>query len=196
LQAFHAANYTLDGATLRLAGDYDIESIKSLWSHQSIGPSTEAKDSVTSELTHVDKAQVYFYDVPGAKQSVLRLSRPALAATDPDYPLADALNFPLGAIYTSKLNTQLRVEKGYTYGIRSGFNGGKDNGTFAVSSSVRSNVTKESLDLIRNILASYGPETTEKDLANLKDALLRGQALKTETLGDKLSMLGEIDAYG
>jgi len=33
-------------------------------------------------------------------------------------------------------------------------------------------------------------------LAELKDALLRGQALKTETLGDKLSMLGEIDAYG
>jgi len=117
--------------------------------------------------------------VPGAKQSVLRLSRPALSATDPDYPLAEAINFPLGGIYTSKLNTELRVEKGYTYGIRSGFNGGKENGTFAVSSSVRSNVTKESLELIRNILANHGPETTE-----------------AETLGDKLSMLGEIDAYG
>ena len=61
---------------------------------------------------------------------------------------------------------------------------------------MRSNVTKESLDLIRNILASHGPETTEADLQELKDALLRGQALKTETLNDKLRMLGEIDAYG
>ncbi len=195
LQNFHAANYTLDGATLRLAGDYNAASVKSLWD-QNIGPDTAAKAAVTSELTPVEAAQIYFYDVPGAKQSVLRLSRPALAATHPDYPLADALNFPLGGIYTSKLNTQLRVEKGYTYGIRSGFNGGKDNGTFAVSSSVRSNVTKESLALIRDILASHGPETTEEDLAELKDALLRGQALKMETLGDKLGMLGEIDTYG
>ena len=196
LQAFHAANYTLDGATFRLAGDYSVDSVKSLWNSSDIGPDTEAKAAVTSSLTPVEDAQIYFYNVPGAKQSVLRLSRPALAATASDYPLAQAINFPLGGIYTSKLNTQLRVEKGYTYGIRSGFDGGKDNGTFAVSSSVRSNVTKESLELIRDILASYGPETTEEDLAELKDALLRGQALKTETLGDKLSMLGEIDAYG
>jgi zinc protease len=92
--------------------------------------------------------------------------------------------------------TVLRVEKGYTYGIRSGFNGGRDNGTFAVSSSVRTNVTKESLALIRDILANHGPETTEAQLTELKAALLRGQALKMETLNDKLGMLGEIDAYG
>jgi zinc protease len=196
LKAFHAAYYTLEGASLRLAGDYDTNRVKSVWDKAEIGPDTAAKTPAKSSLAAVSEGQIYFYDVPGAKQSVLRLSRPALAATDADYPLAEALNFPLGGIYTSKLNTQLRVEKGYTYGIRSGFNGGKDNGTFAVSSSVRSNVTKESLDLIRSILASHGPETTEEDLALLKDALLRGQALKTETLGDKLSMLGEIDAYG
>ena len=45
-------------------------------------------------------------------------------------------------------------------------------------------------------MASHGPETTQADLQELKGALLRGQALKTETLNDKLGMLGEIDAYG
>jgi len=195
LEDFHAANFTLDGASLRLAGDYNAAEVKTVWD-KAIGPDTTAKSKALSELTPVESAKIYFFDVPGAKQSVLRLSRPALSAADQDYPLAEALNFPLGGIYTSKLNTQLRVEKGYTYGIRSGFNGGKENGTFAVSSSVRSNVTKESLELIRNILASHGPETTQTDLAELKDALLRGQALKTETLNDKLSMLSEIDAYG
>ena len=195
LKSFHETHYVFSGATLRLAGDFNHQAVREAFAVEGLGAG-EILPPAASELTPVEKAQVYFYDVPGAKQSVLRLSRPALAATDPNYPLADALNFPLGGIYTSKLNTQLRVEKGYTYGIRSGFNGGKDNGTFAVSSSVRSNVTKESLELIRNILANHGPETTEEQLAELKDALLRGQALKTETLGDKLSMLGEIDAYG
>ena len=195
LKDFHARNYRLDGATLRLAGDFKHQAVRDAFSLVEFG-SGEAQPSTPSQLTSVTESKIYFYDVPGAKQSILRLSRPALSAKEKDYPLAEALNFPLGGIYTSKLNTQLRVEKGYTYGIRSGFNGGKENGTFAVSSSVRSNVTKESLELIRNILASHGPETTEEDLAGLKDALLRGQALKTETLNDKLSMLGEIDNYG
>ena len=191
----HTSYFTLNGASLRLAGDFKHQAVRDAFAVEGLGTG-EALATTSSDLSPVSDAKVYFYDVPGAKQSVLRMSSPALAATDTDYPLADAINFPLGGIYTSKLNTQLRVEKGYTYGIRSGFNGDKDNGTFAVSSSVRSNVTKESLELIRNILATHGPETTEAELAEVKDALLRGQALKTETLNQKLGMLGEIDAYG
>jgi len=133
--------------------------------------------------------------VPGAKQSVLRIERPSLPATAPDFALAEAINFPLGGIYTSKLNTALRVEKGYTYGIRSGFNGDLDRGTFSVRSSVRTNVTKESIDLVREILENYGTEFTQEELDIMKGALLKGQALKNETLSDKLRMLGEISAY-
>ena len=195
LKAFHSKYYTLNGASLRIAGDFKHQAIRDAFSMENFG-SAETLPAASSDLTEVGGAKIYFYDVPGAKQSVLRLSHPALGATHPDYALAEALNFPLGGIYTSKLNTQLRVEKGYTYGIRSGFDGNRENGTFAVSSSVRSNVTKESLELIRNILETHGPETTQADLQELKDALLRGQALKTETLNDKLGMLGEIDAYG
>ena len=195
IKAFHAAHYTLDGAAVRLAGNYDEERVKALWG-KAIGPNIDAKPPVHSELSPVETAKIYFYDVPGAKQSVLRMSRPALAATDSDYPLAEAVNFPLGGIYTSKLNSALRVEKGYTYGIGSGFSGNKENGTFNVSSSVRTNVTKESVALIRDILGQHGPETTKEELTELKEALLRGQALKTETLNDKIGMLGQINAYG
>ena len=195
LKNFYQAHYDFSGASLRIAGAFDKSKVKTAFDN-ALGTVEVSLIPQSEQLTPVNEAKVYFYDVPGAKQSVLRLSRPALAATDADYPLADAINFPLGGIYTSKLMTQLRVEKGYTYGIRSGFNGGKDTGTFSVSTSVRSNVTKESLALIRDILAKYGPETTEAELAELKEALLRGQALKMETLNDKLGMLGEIDAYG
>lgn len=196
LKAFHAGHYGLAGAALRVAGDYDEAAVKAAWDGSDIGPDLAAKTPAAETLSPVDEAKIYLYNVPGAKQSILRMTRPALSATDADYPLAEAINFPLGGIYTSKLNTVLRVEKGYTYGIRSGFDGNRESGTFAVSSSVRSNVTKESIALIREILANHGPETTEEDLAQLKDALIRGQALKTETLRDKLGVLGEMDAYG
>ncbi len=194
LKAFHSAYYTLNGATLRLAGDFKHQAVRDAFAHDDFGGG-EALPPVTQELTPVTDARIYFFDVPGAKQSVIRMSRPALAATDADYPLANAVNFPLGGIYTSKLNTTLRVEKGYTYSIGSGFSGARTSGTFGLSTSVRSNVTKESLVLIREVLSNHGPETTEAQLSKLKDALLRGQALNTETLGDKLDMLGQIDTY-
>ena len=101
-----------------------------------------------------------------------------------------------GGIYTSKLNTELRVNKGYTYGIGSGFNGAKDSGRFNINSSVRTNVTLESLEIIKDIVGNYGPDFTDEDLAMMKDALLRGQALKSETLGDKLSIINNISNYG
>ena len=92
--------------------------------------------------------------------------------------------------------TELRVNKGYTYGVRSSFNGSADRGTFGVRSSVRSNVTLESLTIIRDIVNNFGPKFTDENLATMKEALLRGQALKNETLSDKLNMVSEISSYG
>ena len=179
-----------------MAGDYDRKSVTSIWSDDTLFDARKIEPRAVQTLSPDSDAKIYFYDVAGAKQSILTLSRPALSRKDPDYPLAEAINFPLGGIYTSKLNTRLRVEKGYTYGIRSFFPADIDGGRFTVGSSVRSNVTTESIALIREILANHGPETTEEDLVELKDALLRGQALKAETLNDKLRILGEIDSFG
>jgi len=195
LKAFHSAYYLLSDAKLRIVGDYSIPDVKAKFG----SGSAIAQDDIRvapGQAKLVTESKVYFYDVPGAKQSVLRIERPSLTAKDKDYPLAEAINFPLGAIYTSKLMSKLRVEKGYTYGIRSGFNGSEDRGSFNIRSSVRTNVTKESIDLIRDIVGNYGKDFTQDELDIMKGALLRGQALKNETLSDKLSMLGEVSAYG
>ena len=197
LKAFYAAHYAPEGTQLRIVGDVDERAVKSAFGGLADSWDTDgspAKSWPTAEP--IEKSTLYFYDVPESKQSVIRMERPALTAMDPDYPLATAMNFLLGGIYTSELNTELRVNKGYTYGIRSGFDGDKDRGSFRVSSSVRTNVTLESLELIKDIVGSYGPDFTEDDLAVMKDALLRGQALETETLSAKLGVLGNISSYG
>jgi len=195
LKKFHSAYYSLSDAKLRIVGDYSPSDVEEKFGS---GPAIVQDDIrvVPRKANPVTESKVYFYDVPGAKQSVLRIERPSIPATHRDYPMAEAINFPLGGIYTSKLNTTLRVEKGYTYGIRSGFNGSGDRGTFGVRSSVRSNVTKESIELIRDIVGNYGPDFTQEELDVMKGALLRGQALQNETLSDKLRMLGEVSAYG
>ena len=197
LQAFYAENYTPVRAKLRVVGAVNKSGVEKAFAGIAKNWKGGQRDNlILPPSANIEKSKIYFYDVPGAKQSILRIQRPSLKATDVDYPLAKAVNFPLGGIYTSELNTELRVNKGYTYGIRSSFNGGADRGLFAISSSVRSNVTLESLSLIRDIVKNYGSEFTAEDLSTTKEALLRGQALKNETLSDKLSMLGEISTYG
>ncbi len=142
------------------------------------------------------KSQVYFYDVPDAKQSVIRIGYPALAATDKDFYPATVMNYILGGGgFASQLTQELREGKGYTYGISSGFSGSKSMGTFTVASNVRANVTLESLQAIKVILENYGKNYSEKDLETTKGFLIKSNARAFETAGSKLGMLENISKY-
>ena len=158
-----------------------------------------ARDVVFSEYILAEvpqQAQVYFYDVPNAKQSVLRFGYRALAATDEDYYPASVTNYILGGGgFASRLTQQLREGKGYTYGIGSSFSGTDIPGPFIIGSGVRSNVTYESAVLVKDILANYGSTFTEHDLEVTKSFLLKSNARAFETTNSKLNMLANISAY-
>ena len=196
VKAFHANHFDLSTATLNIAGSFETETAKDLFGDLQDVVETPLTPKALPALAPVNETEIYFYNVPEAKQSVIQMARPALPITDPDYAKLEALNFPLGGIYTSKLNTTLRVDKGYTYGIRSFASGNASHGQFGVRTSVRTNATKESLALIRDILKSHASEMEAKELEDTKEALLRGQALKNETLGDKLRLVQEITRNG
>lgn len=195
LRAFYAKNYTQHGMLIRIAGDVDAASVSSSLAGFAKLDKEEVASISLNPPNAVAETRIYFYDMPDAKQSVLRMERPAMSVLDDDYRLAQDINFPLGGIYTSKLMTTLRVDKGYTYGIRSRFSGGRDRGAFTIGSSVRTNVTKESIELILDIIGRYGSEFNEADLATMKEALIRGQALENETLADKLALVRDISYY-
>jgi zinc protease len=143
------------------------------------------------------KPVVYFYDVPDAKQSVIRFGYPALAATDPDYYPATVMNYILGGGgFASRLTQQLREGKGYTYGINSFFAGTKSPGPFTIASSVRTNVTLESAQLVKNILEQFGSQYSEEDLQTTKSFMIKSNARAFETAGAKLNMLEQISKYG
>ena len=142
-------------------------------------------------------AKVYFVDVPDAKQSVLRVGNRALAATDMDYYPATVTNYILGGGgFASRLTQQLRDGTGYTYGIGSNFAGSKSAGPFTIASGVRSNVTLESTQLVKQILQSYGPTFSAADLDTTKDFLIKSNARAFETSNAKLGMLDNVSKYG
>ena len=144
----------------------------------------------------VEKSQLYFVDFPKAKQSQIRIGYLALAATDPDYYPAVVMNYKLGGSFNSFVNMILREEKGYTYGARSGFSGGKVIGAFAASSAVQSNATFESVKIFKEELEKYRNKISDADLEFTKNALILSNARRFETLGALMGMLTDIDNYG
>ena len=140
--------------------------------------------------------RIYFVDVPGASQSVIRVGAIALAETDPDFFPASVMNLRLGGVFVSRLNQVLREQKGYTYGASSRFSGSDLPGPFTVGTGVRSNVTLESVELIRDILAGYADGFTPEDLDMTQSYLIRSNALAFETLGSKIGVLEKISSLG
>jgi zinc protease len=147
-------------------------------------------------MATADKARLYFYDVPDAKQSNFLFSTPAPARADPDYyPLAVANYILGGGGFASRLTQQLREGKGYTYGIRSRVEGGLD-GRFVIESPVRANVTLEAAQLTRQVVGDYGRTFTPADLTTTKGFLTKSRAFAFESPQGKLTLLANVGDYG
>jgi zinc protease len=197
LRAYHAQKLAPSLAMFHVAGaiaEADVtaalQGISARWS----GTAPELPGPPVWDPT---RSGLYFVDVPNASQSVLNIGYLALRQTDDDFWPARILNFRLGGGgFASELLLVLREGKGYTYGIGSNFSGTTFPGPFLISSSVRSNVTLESLTLIKDIVSDFGPEFDAEDLASTQGFLLKANAGAFETLGDKLGLLSDMSTYG
>ena len=198
LKAFYNANLSPSVARLHVVGALGQGQVTTGLSKLTDG--WKAKEVATPEWPVArmpEQATVYFYDVPGAKQSVLRIGNPSLSATDADYYPATVMNYILGGGgFASRLTRELRETKGYTYGIRSGFDGGKTSGEFSIGSGVRSNVTLESMQAIKQILEDYPETFSEADLETTRGFLTKSNARAFETAMAKINVLENMSAYG
>lgn len=179
------------GAVDQASAEASLVSLNERWLKRETQPN-EIPDPESSQ-----KNAVYFYDVPGAKQSVIYLGYLALAETDADYYPATVMNYILGGGgFASRLTQELRVNKGYTYGIRSGFSGSGYRGPFTISTSVQSKITLEAAQSIIEIIEDYGATYSEADLATTKGYLIKSNARGFESAGAKLEFLNLTSAYG
>lgn len=198
LKAFYAKSVSPSMARMHLVGALGKAKVTSSLSKLGTAwASKKVEIPVYKSPAAPAKSQVYFYDIPDAKQSVIRIGYPALAATDADYYPANVMNYILGGGgFASQLTQQLREGKGYTYGINSSFTGTRSPGTFTIATPVRTNVTLESLQLVRSIVSDFGKNYTDADLATTKGFLIKSNARAFETAGAKLGMLENISKYG
>ncbi len=197
LRDFHARTLVPELAAFHVAGAVDHDAVMASLQGLAEGWEGTAPAFPAPPTWSPQRAGLYFVDVPGSSQSVLNIGYLALPETDDGFWPATVMNFRLGGGgFASDLTQELREGRGYTYGIRSGFQGSDLPGPFSISSSVRSNVTLEALDLIKEIVDGYGPGFDDTDLDATRSFLLRTNARAFETLGAKVGLLSDMSAYG
>ena len=141
-----------------------------------------------------DPGVIYLVDKPGAAQSAIRLGKRDIKRDiTGEFFRANLMNFPLGGNFNSRINLNLREDKGYTYGAGSGFWGDKLTGGFTATASVRADVTDKSLlEFVKEIEQFRKEGISADELAFMRKAITQQDALKYETPNAKLGFLAQI----
>lgn len=196
VQAFYDNYYSPDEATLVIVGDVKeaeiIGKLKFLGNWQA-KPITMPNITVTPAPAP-KQPTVYLVDKYKASQSEIRVGNLAMPYDyNGKFYRARIMNFPLGGNFNSRLNLNLREDKGITYGINSFFSGNKYVGSFGVAVGVRATATDTALrEIFSEINAYLKDGITAEELQFTKQAISQSDALRYETQYDKAGFLSEI----
>ncbi|MCQ8847617.1 insulinase family protein [Alteromonas stellipolaris] len=145
-----------------------------------------------------DKNQVFLIDSPSAVQSVVYIVKRSLPfdATG-DYFKSRLVNFPLGGGFNSRINLNLREDKGITYGANSAFMGGKTLGWFEVGSDLTAENTAQGITEVFNEINQYIDKgATDEEIQFMRNAFTLSDALEFETPNSKARFLRQLQSYG
>ncbi len=195
LKAYYNQYFSPSMAKIMVLGDISKEDAVELFDGLK---NWKAKDVKLPDfkITNPAKPGVYFVDVPKAKQSVFNVGHVSLAASDHDYYKTIIMNYKLGGDFSSVFNMILRETKSFTYGARSAFSGTLYPGAFLMSTSVQTNATFETAQIVKEEIAKYRQGITADDLNLVKSTLLKSNAGRFETLQQLSGMLSPIVTYG
>jgi zinc protease len=196
LKKYYQNNFSSKLTTFLFVGNIPKEKV--LNSVKNLESTLQAKEvtlPVINQPQMSEKAQVYFVDFPGAKQSEIRIGHVGPSLKDEDFFKCVVMNYKLGGAFNGVVNMILREEKGYTYGARTSFEGTSTTGYFVASSAVQSNATLESVQIFKDEITKYRNGISEEDLVFTKNAMLKSNALRFETISALRGMLTQIARY-
>jgi zinc protease len=127
-------------------------------------------------LPELQPAKIYLIDKPGAAQSVFNIGLPGPPRNTPDYFALQVLNTILGGQFQSRLNANIREQKGYSYGVNSNFGYGKGPGAFRAGGSIFSGKTDAALvEFMKELKGIVGEKPiTDEELKTAKESLIQG----------------------
>ncbi len=139
---------------------------------------------------------VFFVHVKDAAQSSIYVGHPGPKRQDPDYEATDLMMEILGGSFSSRINMNLREDKGYTYGGRAGVGYRRAGGSFAASSSVRTDVTGPALrEVLKEIAGMRSGDPTAEELRRVQEGALLALPAEFATPSDTLFTFQRLKFY-
>lgn len=195
---YYKANYFPDNAVALIVGDITIEEAKEKL-EKAFGTWKPGKIiwPEIHEPTPLASTKVYIVDRPGSAQSVIVIGNLGIRRNSPDYTACEVMNNALGGQFTSRINMNLREDKGYTYGAGSFFFRTRSVGSFICYVQVATQVTKESIvEMVRELQDIVGQRPlTDDELIDSKSNLIKGFPQQFQTNSRIANKLSEIVVY-
>ena len=203
--AFHQRAYRPAETTLVVVGDgTHAELLASVVSTFDAWEGSAARDQALQDS--LDRCQrpparttggIALVDRPGAAQSELRLGHVGVPRRSPDYHALLVLNMVLGGQFVSRINMNLREDKGFTYGARTSFDFRRGPGPFQLQVSVQTSATgaaiTEAVRELEDVRAARPVDDRELQLA--RASLTRGYPRNFETAEQIARSVGQMALY-
>ncbi|HBJ29780.1 MAG TPA: insulinase family protein, partial [Dehalococcoidia bacterium] len=140
----------------------------------------------------------YIADKPGAAQSVIRAGHLTIPRSHEDYLSLNMLNFIFGGQFMARLNSNLRQDKGYSYGYNSMIDWSIGPSMFMVGGGVQTAVTKEALiETLKEFEEIKGSRpVTSEEYSDARDGILRALPGQFETMHQVLQQLTRMVIFG
>jgi zinc protease len=199
LKSYHDAYYKPNASALIFVGDVTLDQATALaeqyfgsWQKGNVAKTTIASGKMPTEKI------VYLVDRQDAQQSQIRIGALGLPRTSQDFYAVELMNAILGGAFSSRLNLNLREDKGYTYGAFNNFVFRTNGGYWASQAGVNTPVTDKSLvEFEREIRGITGERPiTPEELAGAKANLLRGYAQRFESNAQIANEIATLFTYG
>jgi zinc protease len=194
LVKFHAANYRPDNAVLVLAGDVKAEdAFKLAQSLFGTWKGSGAKPAAAAAEAKAAKPRVVVIDMPDAGQAAVTVGRRGIRRTDAGYFRALVANSVLGGGYSARLNQEIRIKRGLSYGAGSSFQPRADVGPFLARTETKNESAAEVAGIIVDEMGRLSTsDVPSTELVPRKAVLIGefGQSLETTSgIVDEISAL-------
>lgn len=195
---FHDSNYAPNAALLAFAGDVTPERAFAL-AEKYFG-SWETKEVPVEEPVAPPQTQGLRFiviDKPDAVQTQIRVGNLGIRRNSPDYIPLLVTNRVFGGGYNSRLNTEVRVKKGLTYGANSSFQSERFAGEFVAGTFTRTEATAEATKLVVQLISQMATgDVTPQELKFAEDYLSGVYPIQSETAAEVASRVLAVAEYG
>jgi zinc protease len=175
IQVAYRATWRPANATLVLSGDVDpAEALRIAEQHFGSWPAGPAPARHVAAARPAPRAEVIVVDMPGAGQAAVAVARNGIARSDPRFYPAIVANAVLGGGYSARLNQEIRIRRGLSYGSGSSLDPRREQGPFVASTQTRNDAAAQVLGLILAEMRRLGAEPITAAELNARRASLTG----------------------